>query len=86
MVDSITDCKSYKEPDGVTIKYYEVYFHYEGLDVLSGWNPIYVWAATMKDPNDLSEVKTLACQQASVTKALFASAVDITSLNGPVNI
>lgn len=85
MGDAIIGCNLYYEQDG-SKKYYEVTFHYEGLNVLSGWNPIYVYCVSMKDPNDLSEVKTLACAQATVTKALFASAQEIDSLNGPVNI
>lgn len=85
MVDSITDCTKYYEQDG-SLKYYAVTFHYEGLDVTSGWNPIYIYAAQMKDPNDMSEVKSLACAQATVTKALFASAVSTDVINGPVNI
>ncbi len=86
MGDAITGCKLYYETDGITKKYYEVTFHYEGLDVLPGWNPIYVYCASMVDPNDMSEVKALACAQAIVTKALFASATVIDSINGPVNI
>lgn len=86
MGDAITGCKLYFEADGVIKKYYEVTFYYEGLDVLSGWNPIYVYCVSMQDPNDLSEVRSLACAQATVTKALFAGAEVIDAINGPVNI
>lgn len=86
MGDAITGCRLFFEADGTTKKYYEVTFHYEGLDVSSGWNPVYVYCATMVDPNDLSEVKALACAQAIVTKALFGSAEVITAIDGPVDI
>jgi len=85
MGDEIIGCKLYKEQDG-SLKYYEVTFHYEGLDVSAGWNPVYVYATAMTDPTDLSEVRTKACEQAHVTKLLFASAEVITLINGPVDI
>jgi len=84
MGDAITGCKLYYENGHK--KYYEVTFHYEGLDVGSGWNPIYVYCASMVNPNNLSEVKALALAQAIATKALFASAEVIDSINGPVDI
>lgn len=86
MGDAITSCQLFFEADGVTKKYYAVTFYYEGLDVWSGWNPIYVYCASMVDPNDMSEVKALALAQAIVTKKLFATSQVIDSINGPVNI
>jgi len=85
MSDSIVSCKLYRDIDN-SIKYYEVTFSFGGLDVLSGWNPIYVYPHSMTNPTDLEEVRTLACLQATATKALFSSAEEITTINGPVSL
>ena len=85
MSDSILNCVQYKDASGA-ISYYAVTFSFDGVVVADCSNPIYIGAAALANPSDLNEVKTVACKQASIIKALYSTANIITDLNGPVSL
>jgi hypothetical protein len=82
MSDSITNCTVYKNPDG-SVQYYEIDFLFDGFAVPFKGS---IRANTLTDPNDLVELKTAACKQASAIKSLYVNSTVITDLNGLVTL
>ena len=85
MSDSITSCVVYKNVDR-SVQYYDITFSFGEGTMPSPYNHVCIQSSALSNPNDLDEVKRLACQQASAIKALYKDAALITDLNGLVTL
>jgi len=85
MSDSITSCTLRKNSDG-TIQIYDVTFSFDNMNIPLALNTVSVESSLLSNPNDLNEVKLLACQQAKAIKESYSNVVVITDLTGPVTL
>ena len=85
MSDQITEFIRYNNENG-TCHRYEVTFSFDGVDVPVELRTVYLGSPTLKDPDDINEVKEKACQLASNFKKLYSLAVSIDEMVGPVTL
>jgi hypothetical protein len=85
MTDTITSCIMHKNQNNV-IQAYEVTFSFDGVDVPSPHDVVFVVASSLQDPTDLNAVKADAINQARAIKAFYVNSTDVSDLVGPVTL
>ena len=83
MSNRIVQCIKFLNLDG-SVRSYDVTFAYDNTDIPDSHTTISVLAQFLSDPNDLNELKTLACKRAKETANMYDNSVVISDLNGPV--
>jgi len=87
MSDSIVNCIIHNHDlNGNPILLYEVTFAFDGFTAHQTDNPVFVFSVELTNPEDLEEVKTVACRKAAVTKAFYVNGTSTDAINGPVTL
>jgi hypothetical protein len=83
MSDSITSCILHRNEGGM-LQAYEFVFEFDGVDVPSPHNVVFIPGSSVSDPTDLNAVKAEAFIQARAIKAFYQNSEDVPSMVGPV--